>query len=84
MPLAIFVSLSGQSPLNQLVVVVCAADAPVAWPAAPVALVAGLLRWAGTRSLVFWTPYFHGSTICMTVLAACALPAPIVGPSVRK
>jgi hypothetical protein len=50
---------------------------------APTAVLSELGRWAGTRSLVFWTPYFQGSTICMPVLDACALPTPVVTPSVR-
>jgi hypothetical protein len=50
---------------------------------APTAALSEPGRWAGTRSLVFWTPYFQGSTICMAVLDACALPTPGVTPSVR-
>ena len=42
-----------------------------------------LLRSAGTLRSVSWTPYGQGSTICMTVLAAIASPAPGVTPSTR-
>ena len=57
----------------------CASLAAAASSASP----GWLVRAAGTRSRVFCTPSCHGSTICMTVFAACELPAPSVTYSDR-
>ena len=61
---------------------VAASSSAIAWlsaaaSAAPAAAVPP--RSAGTQRSVSWTPSCQGSTICMTVLAAIALPAPSSG-----